>query len=164
MAAIAFDTLKFAKRLKEAGVPDKQAEAEAEALKEVLSDFAGEQLANLTTRRDLKELENILRRDTKELETGLQRDMKELETNLQRDMKELETSLKRDMKVLETNLQRDTQEIKTQVSRDIKESELRLESKLAESNAALVKWVVSVGVLQVAIIGAMTLSLFKGGN
>jgi len=32
MAAIAFDTLKFARRLKEAGVPEKQAEVQAEAM------------------------------------------------------------------------------------------------------------------------------------
>jgi hypothetical protein len=36
MAAMTFDTLKFANKLKSAGVPDKQAEAEAEALSEVL--------------------------------------------------------------------------------------------------------------------------------
>ncbi len=36
MAAITFDTLKYANRLKAAGVPDKQAEAEAEALSEAL--------------------------------------------------------------------------------------------------------------------------------
>ena len=36
MAAITFDTLKFANKLKSAGVPDKQAEAEAEALAEAL--------------------------------------------------------------------------------------------------------------------------------
>lgn len=35
MNAIAFDTLKFARRLKDAGVPEKQAEAEAEALADV---------------------------------------------------------------------------------------------------------------------------------
>ncbi len=34
MAAVAFDTLKFARRLKEAGVPDKQAEAQAEVMAE----------------------------------------------------------------------------------------------------------------------------------
>lgn len=36
MAAITFDTLKFANKLKSAGVPEKQAEAEAEALSEAL--------------------------------------------------------------------------------------------------------------------------------
>ena len=32
MSAVAFDTLKYSKRLKDAGVPEKQAEVEAEAL------------------------------------------------------------------------------------------------------------------------------------
>ena len=36
MTTATFDTLKFANRLKVAGVPDKQAEAEAEALSEAL--------------------------------------------------------------------------------------------------------------------------------
>lgn len=43
MSAITFDTLKFANRLKSAGVPSAQAEAEAEALAEVL-DVAGRDL------------------------------------------------------------------------------------------------------------------------
>ena len=34
MAAIAFDTLSYARRLKDAGVPDKQAEAQAELMAE----------------------------------------------------------------------------------------------------------------------------------
>ena len=43
MSAITFDTLKFANRLKSAGVPSAQAEAEAEALAEVF-DLAGRDL------------------------------------------------------------------------------------------------------------------------
>ena len=43
MSAITFDTLKFANRLKSAGVPSAQAEAEAEALADVL-DVAGRDL------------------------------------------------------------------------------------------------------------------------
>lgn len=34
MSAVAFDTLRFARRLKEAGVPEKQAEAQAEVMAE----------------------------------------------------------------------------------------------------------------------------------
>ena len=49
MASITFDTLKFAQRLKEAGVPDKQAEAEAEALAEVFQS----NLDQLPTKSDL---------------------------------------------------------------------------------------------------------------
>ena len=53
MSVIAFDTLKYAKRLKDSGVPDKQAEAEAEALAEVLE----VNLKDLSTKEDLRELE-----------------------------------------------------------------------------------------------------------
>ncbi len=64
MAAITFDTLKFANKLKSAGVPDKQAEAEAEALSEALE-------------VNLKELV------TKEyLDTKLQQELAPLRTDL----------------------------------------------------------------------------------
>jgi hypothetical protein len=48
-----FDTLKFANKLKQAGVPDKQAEAEAEVLAEALA----VNLRDFTTKDDLKHLE-----------------------------------------------------------------------------------------------------------
>ena len=48
--AISFDTLAYAKKLIEAGVPAKQAEVHAEALAEMVDE-------QLTTKRDLKELE-----------------------------------------------------------------------------------------------------------
>ncbi len=48
-AAATFDTLKFAKRLKKAGVPEKHAEAKAEALAEVLEANLGE----LASKKDL---------------------------------------------------------------------------------------------------------------
>ena len=51
MATVAFDTLKFANKLKAAGVPDLKAEAEALALADALGDV------DVATKRDLKELE-----------------------------------------------------------------------------------------------------------
>ncbi len=53
VTSVAFDTLKFANRLKTAGVPAAHAEAEAEALAEVLEI----NLQGLATKQDLRELE-----------------------------------------------------------------------------------------------------------
>jgi hypothetical protein len=50
MTSITFDTLKFSDRLKEAGVPAAQAEAEARALAEALS------ASDIATKVDLLEL------------------------------------------------------------------------------------------------------------
>ena len=48
--ALAFDTLAYAKKLKQAGVPEQQAEIQAEALATIVDE-------KLATKRDLKELE-----------------------------------------------------------------------------------------------------------
>jgi hypothetical protein len=45
-----FDTLRYANKLKSAGMPEKQAEIQAETLAEIVNE-------NLATKRDLKELE-----------------------------------------------------------------------------------------------------------
>ena len=68
---MAFDTLKFAKRLKEGGFTDQQAEALAQAEAEFIEQ-------SLATKRDVKELEVGLKRDLKELEVALKRDIEEL--------------------------------------------------------------------------------------
>ncbi|MBF0178369.1 MAG: DUF1640 domain-containing protein [Magnetococcales bacterium] len=57
--AVAFDTLKFVRRLRDAGVDEKQAEAFSEAFREIQD----AQLKELATKGDLKELE--LRIDSK---------------------------------------------------------------------------------------------------
>ncbi len=67
MAAITFDTLKFANTLKEAGVPPAQAEAEATALSEVLE----VNLKELVTKEDLKHEVELLRRDMRDMEQRL---------------------------------------------------------------------------------------------
>ena len=62
--AITFDTLAYAKKLKEVGVPDRQAEVQAETLAGLIDD-------KLATRQDLKELEIEIKREIKELEMRL---------------------------------------------------------------------------------------------
>lgn len=67
MSAITFDTLKFANRLKSAGVPDKQAEAEAEVLAEALE----VNLKDLPTKADLMAAKIELQQEMKMLEQRL---------------------------------------------------------------------------------------------
>ena len=67
MAAITFDTLKFANTLKAAGILPAQAEAEAVALSEVLE----VNFKELVTKEDLKHEVELLRRDMLEMEQRL---------------------------------------------------------------------------------------------
>ena len=75
MSALAFDTLKFAKRLKEAGFTEQQAEALAHAGAELIEQ-------NLATKGDIADL----KRDIKELEVKIE----QIRSNLARDLKDLE--------------------------------------------------------------------------
>jgi len=68
MASITFDTLAYTKKLKAAGVPEKQAEIQAETFAEIIEE-------RLSTKQDLKEMEITLRRDMKELELRLKHDL-----------------------------------------------------------------------------------------
>jgi DNA-binding transcriptional MerR regulator len=58
MTAITFDTLKFVDRLRDAGIPEAQAKAIAEAFREAQGE------AELATKHDIE----LLRRDLKDLE------------------------------------------------------------------------------------------------
>ncbi|MEO5373377.1 MAG: CCDC90 family protein [Alphaproteobacteria bacterium] len=65
MAAITFDTLKFVHRLRDAGIPEPQAEAIAEAFK----DASGG--AELATRGDIARLEASTKADIKDIRSEM---------------------------------------------------------------------------------------------
>jgi hypothetical protein len=72
MATIAFDTLAYAKKLKQAGVPEAQAEVQAEAMAELVEE-------RLATKQDLQALEERLSSRMQALEERLSSRMQELE-------------------------------------------------------------------------------------
>lgn len=100
MSALTLDTLKYAKRLKAAGVAPEQAEAQAEALAEVCE--AGG--AELVTRADLKEQITVLRSELQEQLTGMRGEMQENATSLRAEMKETTASLRFDLRELELRM------------------------------------------------------------
>lgn len=61
MSAVTFDTLKFAKTLESAGMPARQAEAEALALQDALAE------SELATKQDVSELRHELRETRTEI-------------------------------------------------------------------------------------------------
>ena len=158
MSAVALDTLKFTKRLREAGVPDKQAEAEAEAvheaLREIVSDFDRNRLKEVATKQDIKALDTSTQIAVKELDARTET----VRDNLSRDIKALEASNKLDFKELDAKIET----VRDFLRRDIKESELKLEAKIADSHANLVKWVVSAGLVQFALIAGLIFLRLKG--
>lgn len=102
--AIAFDTLKFAKRLKEAGFTEQQAEALADAEAEFIEQ-------NLATKRDIADIK---------------RDIKELEVTLRNEIKQLEVTLRGEIKQLDVKIE----QIRSDLVRDLKDLDYRMTIKL----------------------------------
>ena len=74
MTILTFDTLAYAIKLKEAGVEDKQAEAQAIALQDVLKTGADD----LATKRDIE----LVKKDIELLRAELKRDLAETKADL----------------------------------------------------------------------------------
>lgn len=75
MAVATFDTLKFANTLKAAGVPDKQAEAQAVAFAEVIQI----NLKDLVTKDDLAASTKEIRQEIADARKELKQELKEVE-------------------------------------------------------------------------------------
>jgi len=73
--ALPFNSLSYVRKLKAVGVPEKQAEVQAEVMLELIE-------SQLVTKRDQRESEFSLKRDIKELELRIHASMKELESSL----------------------------------------------------------------------------------
>ena len=81
-----FNAFKYVGELREAGVPEKQAETHLRILHEIVE-------SNLATKRDIKELEQKMELKMEQNTNELKRDIKELEQSTKRDIKELEQKM-----------------------------------------------------------------------
>ena len=133
MSAIAFDTLKFAKRLKEAGFTEQQAEALADAEAEFIEqnlatkrDIADIKRDIADVKRDIKELEVTLRNEIKQLDVALRNEIKQLDVTLRGEIKQLDVTLRGEIKQLDVKIE----QIRSDLARDLKDLEYRMTIKL----------------------------------
>ena len=66
-----FDPLKFYDELKAADVPEKQARAQAEAMRNAFAAYDASRMQNLATKGDLREMEARLQKEMRETEIRL---------------------------------------------------------------------------------------------
>jgi len=90
MNNLAFDTLQYANKLKAAGVPEKQAEVQAETMAEfIVGNLAtkDESLSRwVASKEDLANVKEELKGDIAELRVELKGDMKDMELRLQKSL------------------------------------------------------------------------------
>jgi hypothetical protein len=75
-----FDTLQYANKLKAVGVPEKQAEVQAEAMLEIIED-------KLANKKDLEQVRSDLKKDIEQVNSELKRDIEQVRFELKHDIK-----------------------------------------------------------------------------
>jgi hypothetical protein len=104
MAMTTFDTLKFANALKAAGVPDKQAEAEAT----ILSEFLQVNVKELATKQDLQ----LVRQEVEQLGKDLRSEMQQQGKDLRSEMALLQSKTSQDISSLDAKLEKNNAQIR----------------------------------------------------
>jgi DNA-binding transcriptional MerR regulator len=126
------DTLKVAKRLREAGFTEPQAEAVIATVQEAAEG------AEFATKGDLGEARTELKAEIVELRTDLKAEIAELRTELKAEIAELRTELKADIAAVRSAL---------------RESELRLEARIEANKADILNRVFGL------ILGALVVNI-----
>ncbi len=159
MATVTFDTLKFANKLKAAGVADKHAEAEAEAIAEVIQLNFKDLVTKEDLRHELKELEMRLDAKLDRLEGKLMGEIGRLENKLV----QLEGKLTGEIGRLENKLVQLEGKLIGEISRlegKLMGETSRLSGELTEvrGEITLMKWM--LGVLLTGVVSLVLKAFF----
>ena len=137
MTAVAFDTLRFVRTLREkAKMSPEQAEGLADAVAEAIQN-------DLATKADI---------------AMVRTDIEALRLSTKADLETLRLSTKTDIAMVRT----DMEALRLSTKADLREAELRLEARIEGTKAEIIKWVVgSIGFQAIVIVGAV-IALARG--
>jgi hypothetical protein len=153
MAVATFDTLKYAKALRAAGVTEQEADAHVDALKELMQS----QLGQLATKDDLKEHSIIFKRDLA-LEIGaLKHELAEQKQEFKHDIAEFRKELKHELAEQKQELKHDIAQLETRLvgKMDVLEQRLRTEQYL-------IRWMLGLSI-SIGLAVAVRLFFFRVG-
>ena len=146
MTAVAFDTLKFARSLREkAKLSSEQAEGLADAFTEL---FQGD----IATKSDI----GSVKVDIETLGVSMRADVESLRLSTQADIKALRVSTQADIEALRLSTRADIEALKLSTRSDLREAEARLEAKIEATRADIIKWMFgTIGFQTLIILGAV---------
>ncbi|GAB4178058.1 MAG: hypothetical protein OHK0024_16010 [Thalassobaculales bacterium] len=102
--SIAFDTYRYAQRLKAAGFTEEQAAAQVETLSEIVAE-------NLATKRDIEEIRREIEQVRHQIAT--------LDADLRKEIAALDTNLRKEIAVVDAGLRAHIADIHAQISRQM---------------------------------------------
>lgn len=140
----AFDTLRAARRLREAGA----SEPVADTIAEVLHESREFDLSQIATKVDLEQLRLATKADLEQLRLGTKADLDQLRLANKADLDQLRLATKGDLEQLRLANKADLEQLRLANKAD--QEQLRVE--IANTKSEVLKWVIGLMVAQTAAI------------
>ena len=112
MVAPLFDTLKYVERLKDAGVPETQAKAEAEVLRDALSESLVTVLAG---KEDIRIAKEELQGEIRAVKDQLQNEVRAVKKELHSEIRAVKEELQSEIRAVKEELQSEIRAVKEDV-------------------------------------------------
>jgi len=153
MTAVAFDTLRFVRTLREkAKMSPEQAEGLADAVAEAIQNDLATKADIAMVRTDIEALRLSTKTDLDALRLSTKTDLEALRLSTKTDLEALQLSTKGDLEALRLSTKGDIAETKA----DLREVELRLEARIEATKTEIIKWMIgSIGFQALVIVGAI---------
>jgi len=144
MATMAFDTLRYARRLREAGVPEPQADAQAELMAEAFGFYAD----NLLTRDHFTE---VLNARFAEQDAKIERRLGSMDSKFEQRITALESKLEQRITALDSKVEQSTTALESKIEQSITALDSRFEQRFGRQD--------TVNRLHTWMLGMITLVL-----
>jgi hypothetical protein len=163
MTAVAFDTLRFVRTLREkAKMSPEQAEGLADAVAEAIQNDLATKADIAMVRTDIEALRLSTKTDLDALRLSTKTDLDALRLSTKTDLEALRLSTKTDLEALRLSTKGDLEALRLSTKGDIAETadlrevELRLEARIEATKTEIIKWMVgSIGFQALVIVGAI---------
>ncbi len=142
MNMVAFDTLKLARKLRDAGMPPEQAEAVAEAEAEALGEFV---LANLATKADIAEVRGEIAEVRKDV-AGLRMEVAEVREQVAGLRMEV-AEVREQVAGLRSEMHEEIAGVRGEVN--------CLRAEMHEANSKLLQWVIIINLTSLGIVATI---------
>ncbi|HMN68543.1 MAG TPA: DUF1640 domain-containing protein [Bdellovibrionales bacterium] len=133
-----FDSLKYAKKLVETGVPREQAEAHIEIIVELMD-------TNLANKQDIKDV----RQDMAGAVSELRQEIKDARVELGQDIKDVRTQMQQEIKDLRAEMTQEFQSVRAEMTQEfqsVRADMLQLEQRMTIKLGGIVSLAVGVAV------------------
>ncbi|MBF0141356.1 MAG: hypothetical protein HQL74_13890 [Magnetococcales bacterium] len=148
--SLMFDSLAYAKKLKAAGMPEAQAEIQAETIMEWMDD-------KLATKVELDVVRADLKRDIKELDVKAETRFREMDIKAETRFREMDAKVE----VTKAEIKRDLKELEVKLETIIKTSNLELRKEIESAKVDTIKWTAGMFVAQTALIVGAVFAVMK---